>query len=131
MRSCPLAAGVPVVPDFSSCARVPSAGRRLRVSIRTAYDFATLKRMFGIASDTKRSNMGRIDSLMMSRVITGARVCPVLVLVSHDGKETYRDCKAGGHPVEIVRVLSHRHDFRNDSVVRPLYTKHLCKFFQV
>lgn len=63
-----------VLPDFSISARVPSAGNRFNVSISTAYDLATLKRMFGISSVTSLSKMGMMEFSMMSRVTTGVRV---------------------------------------------------------
>lgn len=74
MSSWPFGDGVAVLPDFSRSTRVPSAGSRRRVSIRTAYDLATLNRMLGISSVTSLSKMGRMELSMISRETTGARV---------------------------------------------------------
>ena len=75
MRSWPLEEGFLAFPDFSSSRIVPSAGKRLSTSMRTAYDFATLKRIFGISSDTSLSIIGRIDFSITSKSMAGARVC--------------------------------------------------------
>lgn len=61
-------------PDFSRERIVPSAGRRFRTSMRMVYDFATLKRIFGMSSDTNLSIIGRIESLITSRLMAGAKV---------------------------------------------------------
>ena len=130
--SWPFAEGLPAAPDFSSCEIVPSVGRRLRVSMRTAYDFATLKRILGMASETRRSSMGRIDSLMISRVMTGARVCAELVTRYVTTRQsTHGYGKTCGHPVKIIRVLSHGHDFRNYCIISPIHAKDFGKFLQV
>lgn len=72
--------GVPVLPDFSKSVRVPSAGRRRNVSISTAYDLATLNRIFGISSAVSRSMMGRMEFSIISKETDGARVWSSLVV---------------------------------------------------
>ena len=74
MRLWPRGAGVPVCPDFSRSTSVPSAGKRRRVSIKTAYDFATLNRILGISSATSLSKIGRMEVSMILRLIAGASV---------------------------------------------------------
>lgn len=54
---------------------VESSGRRLRISTRTAYDLATLKRILGMGSATSCAKMGRTDFAMTGRESAGARIC--------------------------------------------------------
>ena len=72
--------------------------------------------------------MGRIDFSITSRFIAGARVLePVSTnLIIEAVGETYRDCEAGGHSVEVIRVLTHCHDFGNDGLACPFHPKDLC-----
>ena len=74
MSSSPIGEGLAGWPDFSRERIVPSAGRRFRTSMRIVYDFATLKRMLGMSSDTNLSIIGRIESLITSRLMAGAKV---------------------------------------------------------
>lgn len=52
--------------------------------------------------------------------IAGARVCPALVVVLGTIRSgTYGDGEASGHSIEIVWMLTHGRDFRNDRFASP------------
>ena len=80
--------GGAVWPDFSKSNMVPSAGNRLRMSMRTAYDLATLKRMFGMSSETNLSIIGRIDFSITARLMAGASVCNAGISDAAHSKDT-------------------------------------------
>ena len=44
---------------------------------------------------------------------------------------THRNRKAGCHPVQIVRVLAHGHDFWNNRLARPIDTKNLGELLEI
>ena len=44
---------------------------------------------------------------------------------------TYGYSEAGRHPVKVIGMLAHGHDFRHDGIVGPLYTKHFSELLQV
>ena len=46
-------------------------------------------------------------------------------------KKTYGDGEAGCHSVEVVGMVTHSHDLRNDSVICPLHPENLSKLLQV
>lgn len=46
-------------------------------------------------------------------------------------KRTYRNGKAGSHPVQVVGVASHSHNLGDNLLTCPLYAKHLCQLLQV
>jgi len=48
------------------------------MSMMTAYDLATLKRMLGMGSETSVLRMGRIERARTGRVRAGARICRTL-----------------------------------------------------
>ncbi len=43
----------------------------------------------------------------------------------------YRDSKTSGHAVQVIRMLAHRHDFRDNGLICPLDSENLCQFLQV
>ena len=45
--------------------------------------------------------------------------------------KTYRNGEAGRHAVQIVRMLTHCHDFGYDRLIRPLNAKDFCELLQV
>src|SRR4051794_35642647 len=104
----------------------------------TAYVLATLNRMLGISSMASLSSIGRMFFAMTSRLTTDARVCPPKPkLVSGPvrclgkGASTYGDGKACCHPVEVVGVVAHGHNFGNYGFARPLNPKDLRKLLEV
>ena len=46
-------------------------------------------------------------------------------------RNTYRNCKASRHPVEIIRVLAHCHDLWNYRIIGPLDAKYFSKLLEV
>ncbi len=121
--------GGAVWPDFSKSNMVPSAGNRLRMSMRTAYDLATLKRIFGMSSETSLSIIGRIDFSITARLMAGASVCNAGISdapKSEGACRAYRNCKTSSHSVEVVRVFPHGCDFRNNCIACPLDPKNFC-----
>lgn len=76
-----------------------------------------------------------MDSSITGSERAGARVCVRRLVHYCDNnfawQDPYRNSKAGSHPVEIVRVLAHQHDFRHDCVVRPLHAKDLGQLLQI
>jgi hypothetical protein len=44
---------------------------------------------------------------------------------------TYRNGEARSHSVEVVRVLTHGHDFGNNCIIGPLHSKDLCELLQI
>ncbi len=112
---------------------VPSDGSRFRMSMRMVYDFATLKRIFGMSSVTSLSIIGKIAFSITSRFIAGARVCKTIspCKTANKKNKAYRDGETGGHPVEVIRVFAHDCNFRNDSFACPINTKDFSELLQV
>ena len=118
--------GGAVWPDFSKSNMVPSAGNRLRMSMRTAYDLATLKRIFGMSSETNLSIIGRMDFSITARLMAGASVYTAGIsnaAKSEGACKAYRDCKTSSHSVEVVGVFPHGCDLRNNRIACPFHPK--------
>lgn len=44
---------------------------------------------------------------------------------------TYCDSKASRHPIQIVWMLAHSHDFGNDGIIRPVNSENFGELFEV
>ena len=53
------------------------------------------------------------------------------MVVNHRKVEPYRDCEAGRHTVQVVRMFSHSHDFWDDGLFGPVYSKDLGELLQI
>jgi hypothetical protein len=73
--------------------------------------------------------MGKIEVSMIARVRAGARVWGV----SQDSTtaRAYRNREASRHSVQVVRVVAHVRDLRDDGPVGPLDAEDLGKLLQV
>lgn len=76
--------------------------------------------------------MGRIDFSMTSTLIAGASVWQRNQLVpGWRQDETHRDGETGSHSVEVIRMLTHSHDLRDDRFAGPLDTEYFRKLLQI
>ena len=69
-------------------------------------------------------------------LIAGASVYEKSILVFRGERNfqnvlAYRNCKACGHSVQIIGMLAHDCDFRNDGVAGPFDAKDFGKFLQI
>lgn len=61
----------------------------------------------------------------------GARFSEELGARVRERKETHSDGKDGGHPEQVVDIVTHSEDLGDDGALGPLDSKHLCQLPQV
>ena len=68
---------------------------------------------------------------MTARFMAGARVFLVLARIGRQVRGDYRYGEAGGHAVEVIRMLTHGHDLGDDRFAGPIHAKNLGELFEI